>query len=133
MINLANRIGAFSFAEWGQIVAVRQMNASFLRRFVVWVFACKREFQTDPTQAFIDVHDRELDFFESFLYQDKKDSPRGGERNSERSSNIRCVAIFGIGHAHGGLGATGSELLSNVVFIWLPRFPTIINSIQPNN
>ena len=80
MINLANRIGAFSFAEWGQIVAVRQMNASFLRRFVVWVFACKREFQTDPTQAFIDVHDRELDFFESFLYQDKKDSPRGGER-----------------------------------------------------
>ena len=41
---------------------------------------CKREFQTDLTQAFIDVHDRELDFFESFLYQDKKDSPRGGER-----------------------------------------------------
>ena len=31
---------------------------------------CKREFQTDLTQAFIDVHDRELDFFESSLYQD---------------------------------------------------------------
>ena len=43
----------------------------------------KREFQTDLTQALIDMHDRELDFFESFLYQDKKDSPRGGERHSQ--------------------------------------------------
>ena len=31
---------------------------------------CKREFQTDLIQAFIVLHDRELDFFESFLYQD---------------------------------------------------------------
>ena len=67
-----NCIGTFLFSKWGQIVAVRQMNASFLRRFAVWAFACKREFQTDPAQAFIDVHDRELDFFDYFFDQAKK-------------------------------------------------------------
>ena len=34
--------------------------------------------------AFIDLHYCVLDFFESFLYQDKKDSPRGGERDIEK-------------------------------------------------
>ena len=44
----------------------------------------KREFQTALISAFIDLHYCVLDFFESFLYQDKKDSPRGGERNIEK-------------------------------------------------
>ena len=73
-----------AFAKWGQD---RRCQANervvFYGRFAVWAFACKREFQTDLIQAFIDVHDRELDFFESFLYQDKKDSPRGAERHSQ--------------------------------------------------
>ena len=46
----------------------------------------KREFQTALISAFIDLDYRELDFFESFLYQDKKDSPRGGERNVKQRS-----------------------------------------------
>ena len=62
---------------------------------------CKREFQTDLTQAFIDVHDRELDFFKSFLYQDKKDSPRGGERRSQlkfRTNTTPYVRLHSIRH-----------------------------------
>ena len=64
-------------------VAVRQMSASFHGGLLFKRLHRKREFQTDLTQAFIVLHDRELDFFESFLYQDKKDSPRGGERHSQ--------------------------------------------------
>ena len=69
-----------AFAKLSQSSLSGKWTLLFSGRFVVWAFVCKREFQTDLIQAFIVLHGRELDFFESFLYQDKKDSPRGGER-----------------------------------------------------
>ena len=49
------------------------MNAIFIRvglLFERWL--SKREFQTDPTQAFIVVRYRDLDFFDYFFDQAKK-------------------------------------------------------------
>ena len=56
----------------------------------------KREFQTVLISAFIGLHYRVLDFFESFLYQDKKDSPRGGERDIEKIAI--CAPTLGRGN-----------------------------------
>ena len=57
-----------------------------------WAVCClsvwdKREFQTALISAFIGLHYCVLDFFESFLHQDKKDSPRGGEQNIVRKGS----------------------------------------------
>ena len=55
-----------NFHEVEPNVAVRQMNASFFTVGLLFErFLCKREFQTDLSQAFIVLHDCELDFFSS--------------------------------------------------------------------
>ena len=49
------------------------MNAIFIRVGLLFErWRSKREFQTDPTQAFIVVRYRELDFFDYFFDQAKK-------------------------------------------------------------
>ena len=61
------------YDEVEPIVAVTQMNAIFIRVGLLFErWRSKREFQTDPTQVFIAVRYRELDFFDYFFDQAKK-------------------------------------------------------------